>query len=227
MPGAESETPRCVMTRAPAPVPGVKLEGRGRADARPRARDREERWRSMAETWRRCSACKTPIALGAIHYVCSVSTCNRARTALAFCSVDCWEIHLPTERHRQAWAIEARAPATPEPRTEPGQRAPRRSRAGGAGVGRGAAGGGAAGGAGAGGRSGAGRGAAGGATGVPEILVVASRLKSYIRGRAGYNTSDAVLPILSEAIRKLCDEAIRNARRAQRETVLDRDVPGD
>lgn len=165
----------------------------------------------MAEAWRRCSACKTSIGLGTIHYVCSVSTCNRARTALVFCSVDCWEIHLPTERHRQAWAIEARAPATPEPRPEPGQRAPRRSRASGAGAGSGAAG--------SGGRS--------GAAGAPEILVVASRLKSYIRGRAGYNTSDAVLPILSDAVRKLCDEAIRNARRAERETVLDRDVPED
>lgn len=171
----------------------------------------------MAEMWRRCSACKTPIGLAAIHYVCSVSTCNRARTALVFCSVDCWEIHLPTERHRQAWAIEARAPATPEPRPEPGQRAPRRSRASGAGAGgagRSAAG------------SAAGAPSGGGGAGAPEILVVASRLKSYIRGRAGYNTSDAVLPILSEAIRKLCDEAIRNARRAERETVLDRDVPG-
>ena len=161
----------------------------------------------MTETWRRCSACKIPIGLGAVHYVCSVSTCNRARTALVFCSVDCWEIHLPTERHRQAWAIEARAPATPEPRPEPGQRAPRRSRAGGVG-------------------SGAGRSAAGGG-GDPEILVVASRLKAYVRGRAGYNTSDAVLPILSKAIRKLCDEAIRNARRAERQTVLDQDVPRD
>jgi len=54
---------------------------------------------------------------------------------------------------------------------------------------------------------------------------VASRLKAYVRKRAGYNTSDGVLPILSAAIRKICDEAIRNARRAERETVLDRDVP--
>ena len=54
----------------------------------------------MAETWRRCSACKTDIPLDGLHYVCSVSTCNRKRTGLVFCSVDCWEIHLPTERHR-------------------------------------------------------------------------------------------------------------------------------
>jgi len=57
---------------------------------------------TMAERWRRCSACKSDIALGAIHWVCSVSTCNRKRTALVFCNVDCWEVHLPTERRRFA-----------------------------------------------------------------------------------------------------------------------------
>ena len=69
----------------------------------------------MAERWRRCSACKNDIALGGVYWVCSVSTCNRKRTALVFCSVDCWEIHLPTERHREAWAVEARAPSVPDP----------------------------------------------------------------------------------------------------------------
>jgi len=67
-----------------------------------------------AGVWRRCSACKRDIALAAAYWVCSVSTCNRARTALAFCSVDCWEIHLPTERHREAWAVEKRAPKVAE-----------------------------------------------------------------------------------------------------------------
>jgi len=56
---------------------------------------------------------------------------------------------------------------------------------------------------------------------------VASRLKAYIRHRAGYNTSDNVLAVLSDAIRKICDEAIRNARHAERQTVLERDVPRD
>ncbi|MBW2425229.1 MAG: hypothetical protein JRG86_13330 [Deltaproteobacteria bacterium] len=155
----------------------------------------------MAEAWRPCSACKKPIELGSVYYVCSVSTCNRARTALVFCSVDCWEIHLPTERHREAWAIEERAPTTPDPPEEPGQPRRRRPRRAGAGPG-------------------------GGSPGeVGEILVVASRLKSYIRSQSGYNTSDGVLPILSDALRRICDESIRNARRAERQTVLDRDVP--
>jgi len=148
----------------------------------------------MAERWRRCSACKKDIPLGGVHWVCSVSTCNRKRTALVFCSVTCWEIHLPTERHREAWAIEERAPTEPDPP----EGAPRRRKAS---------------------RS------TDPSSKASEILVVVSRLKDYVRRSAGYNTSDSVLPILSDAVRRICDEAIQNARRAERGTVLDRDVP--
>ena len=148
----------------------------------------------MAERWRRCSACKNDIALGSVYWVCSVSTCNRKRTALVFCSVDCWEIHLPTERHREAWAVEERAPNVPDPP----EGAPRKRKP---------------------------RVIAGAASEAGDILIVASRLKAYIRRDAGYNTSDTVLPVLSDAIRKICDEAIKNARLAERQTVLDRDVP--
>ena len=150
----------------------------------------------MAERWRRCSACKNDIGLGSIHWVCSVSTCNRKRTALVFCTVDCWEIHLPTERHRDAWAVEERAPTLPDPP----EGAPRKSKS----------------------REGGGRRAGADAS---DILIVASRLKAYIRSGSGFNTSDSVLPALSDAIRRICDESMRNARRAERQTVLDRDVP--
>jgi histone H3/H4 len=64
----------------------------------------------MAEYWLKCTACKTEIAFGAKHWVCSVSTCNRSRFPLKFCSVVCWDIHLADARHRDAGAIEARAP---------------------------------------------------------------------------------------------------------------------
>jgi hypothetical protein len=60
--------------------------------------------------FRVCSSCRKPIAWGAVYYACSVSTCNRKRTALYFCSVGCWSDHLPTARHRDAWAEEKRAP---------------------------------------------------------------------------------------------------------------------
>jgi hypothetical protein len=63
--------------------------------------------------WRRCSACKNSIECGSTYWVCNVSTCNRKRTALVFCSVTCWEVHLPEANHRESWAEERIAPATP------------------------------------------------------------------------------------------------------------------
>ena len=65
---------------------------------------------TTVDAWKVCSNCRKPIAAGQIYYVCSVSTCNRPRTALFFCSPGCWEGHLPTARHRDAWAEERRAP---------------------------------------------------------------------------------------------------------------------
>jgi hypothetical protein len=56
-----------------------------------------------------------------------------------------------------------------------------------------------------------------------DVLVVASKLKSYVRAASGMNTSDRVMEVLSERVRRLCDRAIRNAERAGRKTVLDRD----
>src|SRR5690349_30555 len=62
------------------------------------------------DVWLLCSACRKAIPFGGTHWVCSVSTCNRARTQLVFCSVSCWDSHVATLRHRDAWAVEARAP---------------------------------------------------------------------------------------------------------------------
>jgi histone H3/H4 len=56
-----------------------------------------------------------------------------------------------------------------------------------------------------------------------EILVVASKIKKYVRSVAGMSTSANVLPKLSDAIRSLCDQAIENAKTDGRKTVMDRD----
>ncbi len=169
------------------------------------------------ERWRGCSVCKEPIALGAAYWVCNVSTCNRKRTGLVFCSVDCWDVHLPEARHRESWAIEKTAPRVAEsveaaktslraaqtsPRAESAEKkaATRRIIA---------------------------APAPEPASGTPteEVLIVASRLKDYVRAKAGYNTSDRALGPLSDIVRRAVDEAIQNARREGRKTVLDRDVP--
>ena len=61
--------------------------------------------------------------------------------------------------------------------------------------------------------------------GEKEVLVVISKLKNYIRTASGMNTAGTVGPVLSEIIRKLCDEAIEHAKKDGRKTVMDRDFP--
>lgn len=58
-----------------------------------------------------------------------------------------------------------------------------------------------------------------------DTLVVASKMKAYVKARAGMNTSDTVLGPLSDHLRSIADQAIENARADGRKTVLDRDIP--
>ncbi len=64
--------------------------------------------------WVKCTECRTEIAYGAAYYQCSVSTCNRSRMPLYFCSISCWDSHLSMVRHRDAYAVEAKAPSKEE-----------------------------------------------------------------------------------------------------------------
>jgi hypothetical protein len=141
--------------------------------------------------------------------------------ALTFCSLPCFEAHVPTVRHREAWAEQQRAPTLAQfereqaEDAEPASAAPARAAP----------------------------------TPSPprrvisatarsedtesdlmqeglarEILIVASKLKAYVRARSGMNTSDAVMEILSDRVRQLCDAAIRHAAMEGRKTVLPRDL---
>lgn len=56
-----------------------------------------------------------------------------------------------------------------------------------------------------------------------EVLVVASKLKKYIKSQSGMNTSASVLSTLSARIREMCNEAISSAQSDGRKTVMDRD----
>ncbi len=173
------------------------------------------------DVWSVCSACRTDIGFGSVHWVCSVSTCNQSRTRLVFCSVACWDSHLSTVRHRDAGAVEALAPtrddddhpvkervsvvappasaAPPAVARPPATAASVTAHAGGP--------------------------ALSNAYAHDDVLIVVSKLKKYIRDRSGMNTSDAVADLLAEHVRSVCDEAIRAAARDGRKTVLDRDVP--
>ncbi|HUJ60780.1 MAG TPA: hypothetical protein VLX92_19895 [Kofleriaceae bacterium] len=179
----------------------------------------------MAETWLKCSACKNPIPFNATHWVCSVSTCNRARTRLVFCTVSCWDSHVAMLRHRDSWAVEAKAPTKDawerELAANPPEPAPTRppTAPGGTPVVRRVVGD----------ASPSTAAAIEGNVQLAEVtdkdvLIVVSKMKKYIRDRSGMNCGDAVAEILSDHVRALCDDAIRAAGRDDRKTVLERDV---
>lgn len=162
-----------------------------------------------ATTWKRCNTCKKPIAFGSGYFTCSVSTCNRKGTDFGFCSVSCWDAHVPVLRHRDAWADEATAPTADawaaQQRTDADRVAapPRQPSA-----------------------APASRDASPASPEGPvphDVLIVVSKLKAYVRARSGMNTSDAVADVLSDRVRALCDRAVEQARAMGRKTVLDRD----
>ena len=171
--------------------------------------------------WKPCSSCKQPIGLNVVYWVCNVSTCNRKRTGLVFCSVDCWDAHVPLYNHRESWALESRSPKVRDAEDESLASKPSEG------------------------------GLASKPKKVisdrekfvlgldestekkelimadgnaeKEVLIVASKLKNYIRAKSEMNTSAAVTDVLSDKIRELCDQAIENAKRDGRKTVMDRD----
>lgn len=168
--------------------------------------------------FRHCSTCKQPIAFEGEYFRCSVSTCNRRVTALYFCSVPCWDAHVPEARHRDAWAEPVRAPSlrdwladhSGEEDDDLDEGAQRQT-------------------------------VPSPGTAVPDpprrrvvapderddlprdVLIVVSKLKAYVKARSGLNTSDGVADVLSDQVRRLCDAAIRRAREDGRKTLMDRD----
>lgn len=56
-----------------------------------------------------------------------------------------------------------------------------------------------------------------------EILVVASKVKAYIKDKSGMNTSATVMEALTQVVEKACQRAIENAKNEKRKTVMDRD----
>jgi len=156
-----------------------------------------------ANTYRLCSTCKKPIAFEATYYRCSVSTCNRSRVAYYFCSVPCWDAHVPEQRHRDAWAEPTQAPSRAAYQAELARESESASA-----------------------EPPAARRIVGSKpdpTEEREILIVVSKLKAYIKTQSAFSTSDDVMPALSDHLRRLCDRAIQNASAAGRKTVMERD----
>ena len=146
--------------------------------------------------WRRCGSCKKEIGFNTVYQACSVSSCGK----FVFCSVDCWNQHNPVMNHKSAWAEEKRSPRREDFVPDEAHQVRRIV--------------------------------------VPpksadapkshsaletEVLIVASKLKQYIKDKFDMNTSASVMDALSKEVRNLTDRAAENARRDGRKTIMDRD----
>ena len=56
-----------------------------------------------------------------------------------------------------------------------------------------------------------------------EVLVVASKVKKYIKEKSGFSTSSQCMEQLTVRVEKICHKAIENAQKAKRKTVMDKD----
>ena len=153
--------------------------------------------------WRKCSSCKKSISFNTTYYECSVSTCTGLRTGYVFCSVACWEVHLPGANHRSAGAVEKKSPANAQINSSAalGSAAPKRIIV----------------------NSNEPQATPSKSSMSHDVLVVVSKMKQYIKDVSEMNTAEDVNQILSEKIRKACDEAIQSARADGRKTVMARD----
>ncbi|MCO4753025.1 MAG: hypothetical protein KC478_01015 [Bacteriovoracaceae bacterium] len=58
---------------------------------------------------------------------------------------------------------------------------------------------------------------------VEQNLVVASKVKRYVKEKDGLSTSSQAFAQLSSRVQKICDESAKKALEAKRKTVMDRD----
>lgn len=157
----------------------------------------------MALVWKHCGSCKKPIGYNTKHYICSVSTCQTSRFFPRFCSVGCWDAHVPVMNHRgSAWCEEQTSPREPTAASRMpsggGDSDELRARLM--------------------------RQMQGNSKPVEkDVLVVASKLKKYIKERADMNCAGDVMEALSDLIRLHANDAVDRARADGRKTVKARD----
>ncbi len=147
----------------------------------------------METYWRKCGSCKKDINFNQIYQTCSV-----CKGKFAFCSVDCWDEHVPIMNHQSAWAEENRAPSktlSPADQPQPVRRIVNSP-------------------------------SASSSKSSPmdtEILIVASKLKQYVKDKHDLSTSANVMDALSREVRRITDRAAEKAMAEGRKTLMDRD----
>ena len=146
--------------------------------------------------YRKCGTCKSEIKWGQVFQKCSVSSCRK----FAYCSVDCWSVHNSVMGHISAGAEEERAPArevqseTPKRRIIVSNPSAENKII-----------------------------SSGSNDYDQDILIVASKLKKYVKDRYDLNTSGNVMDKLSDIVRDVVDQAVIRARQDGRKTLMDRD----
>ncbi len=147
--------------------------------------------------WRKCGSCKKEIGFNTIYQMCNVSSCRK----FVYCSVDCWNLHNPVMNHKSSWAEENRSPSKVEAGIVQNEtaNAPRRILVQSKTLNSNAS------------------------DDSQEILIVASKLKQYIKDKYDMNTAANVMEALSRDVRRLTDRAVEKARSEGRKTVMDRD----
>lgn len=144
----------------------------------------------METYWRKCGSCKKDIGFNQVYQVCSV--CGGK---FAFCSVNCWDEHVPIMNHKNAWAEESRSPAKPVTTSDqPVRRIVTTPTA-----------------------------VSKDSPMETEVLIVASKLKQYVKDKYDLSTSANVMDALSREVRLITDRAAKKAMAEGRKTLMDRD----
>lgn len=143
--------------------------------------------------WRRCGSCKKEIHYNSPYQVCGNSSCQK----FAYCSIDCWSLHNSIMNHKNGWSEDR---VSPKKETEGNKRLiiiPKSQNT---------------------------KNEIENKTeSENEILIVASKLKQYVKDKHELNTAADVMDILSQKVRRLTDQASLKAKSEGRKTLLDRD----
>lgn len=153
--------------------------------------------------WRKCIVCKKEVNYSTKYFKCSIPSCDKKRSPAQFCSVDCWDVHRSIMGHKSAGADEYHSPSKEEAELE-------ESKAGKVRIVKGV------------------NANKPSSTinniGLPhDILVVVSKYKAFVKAAGDLNTSGDVADVLSDLLREKTKDAIQNAKREGRKTLMGKD----
>ena len=146
--------------------------------------------------FKKCGKCQKVIDFGHIYQQCSITSCKK----LAYCSVDCWEYHNEVMGHKNAYCTEEKAPKNFEPSSDLNGRKILLTPSGKSPTE-----------------------SSNDTDNENDILIVASKLKNFVKNKFDLNTSAEVMDTLSQMVRQICQDAAYRAKADGRKTLMSRD----